>query len=61
MEKNYNPQMIEKKWQEKWEKSKLFKVEILLFSIIRIQEFDSLIICSISFNEISFVNFIVNA
>ncbi len=28
MDKSYNPEKIEKKWQEKWEKSKLFKVEI---------------------------------
>ncbi len=28
MEKKYNPEVIEKKWQEFWEKEKLFKVEI---------------------------------
>ncbi len=28
MEKRYNPEVIEKKWQEFWEKEKLFKVEL---------------------------------
>ena len=28
MEKKYNPEVIEKKWQEFWDKEKLFKVEI---------------------------------
>jgi len=28
MEKKYNPEAVEKKWQEFWEREKLFKVEV---------------------------------
>ena len=28
MNKKYNPNQIEKKWQEKWEKEETFKTEV---------------------------------